>query len=180
LKASKDQADSLSKSMDALKCKHTDELKELLEDKEKEAARLAKEADRRETRISELDAALRQLREQAGQTGSMAEDAQAQAASLAARLAAAQQEAETLGRAVAEKEAGLAAGAAEMAQLRQDQRAELEAAAERRRAAEAEAETGRETVAALREEKVRPEFFFVYFFGRLECVGHSFAYVAHL
>ncbi len=23
-------------------------------------------------------------------------------------------------------------------------------------------------------------FFFVYFFGRLECVGHSFAYVAHL
>jgi hypothetical protein len=23
-------------------------------------------------------------------------------------------------------------------------------------------------------------FFFVYFFGGLECVGHSFAYVAHL
>jgi hypothetical protein len=24
------------------------------------------------------------------------------------------------------------------------------------------------------------DFFFVYFFGGLECVGHSFAYVAHL
>ncbi len=26
----------------------------------------------------------------------------------------------------------------------------------------------------------RTFFFFVYFFGGLECVGHSFAYVAHL
>jgi hypothetical protein len=30
------------------------------------------------------------------------------------------------------------------------------------------------------KKKLNKIFFFVYFFGGLECVGHSFAYVAHL
>jgi chromosome segregation ATPase len=157
LKAAKDQVNSLTKSIEALKAKHEEETRELTEIKEREAKRLAKEAERREGRLLELETALQALRQEAGQTGSLAEDAQAQAANLEAKLASTLQDVEQLHTRLAEKENELAASQGEVGRLRQEHRTELESMAEKLRLAEVETASGREAVTALREDKQRLE-----------------------